>query len=67
MSVYVVWMDDKELCFICDNAEIKDNMIIIYFSNEKCQYIPIVNIRQFSTSVKIHERRTNDNSKVDLS
>lgn len=57
MSVNVIWMDGEELCFICDNAEIIDNMIIIYFSSGKCQYIPIVNIRQFSTSVKIHERR----------
>lgn len=59
MNVNVIWMDGKELCFIdCDDAEVKDNMIIIYLSGGICQYIPIVNVRRFLTSVKIHERRT---------
>jgi hypothetical protein len=58
MSVNVIWMDGEELCFICDDAEIIDNMIIIYFSSGRCEYIPIVNIRQVSTNVKINERRT---------
>ncbi len=60
MSVNVIWMDGEELCFICDDAEIIDNMIIIYFSSGRCEYIPIVNIRQVSTNVKINERRTDD-------
>ena len=57
MSVNVTWMDGKEMCFICDDAEVKDNTIIIYFSSGRCEYIPIVNIRQFSTNIKIHEKR----------
>ena len=60
MSVNVIWMDGEELCFICDDAEIIDNMIIIYFSSGRCEYIPIVNIRQVSTNVKINERRTDE-------
>lgn len=63
MSVNIIWMDGKELCFICDDAEVKDNMIIIYFSSGRCEYIPIVNIRHISTNVKIHKRRTDDNSR----
>lgn len=58
MSVNVIWVNGEEWCFICDDAEIKDNMIIIYFSSGKCKYIPTVNIKQIFTSVKIHERRT---------
>lgn len=58
MSVNVIWMDGKEWCFICNDAEVKDNMIIIYFSSGRCEYIPIMNIRQISTNVKIHEMKT---------
>lgn len=52
MSVYVVWLDGKELCLICDNAEITDSMIIIYYSDRptRNQYIPLNNVRYFSTS-----------------
>ena len=65
MSVNVIWMDGKEMCFICDDAEVKDNTIIIYFLSGRCEYIPIINIRQFSTSVKIHERRTDEAKRSD--
>ncbi len=52
MSVYVVWLDGKELCIICDNAEITDSMIIIYYSDRttRSQYIPLNSVRYFSTS-----------------
>lgn len=60
MSVYVVWFDGKELCLTCDNAEITDSMIIIYYSDRptRNQYIPLNSVRYFSTSETLKFKRS---------
>ena len=59
MSVYVVWLDGEDRCFICDNAELTDTMLIIYYLNgaTKSQYIPLNSIRHFSASETLKIRK----------
>lgn len=40
-GVYIEWVDGKEKNYMCEDAEIKDNMLIIRYSENLFNYVPI--------------------------
>ena len=49
-GVYVEWTDGTEKNYVCEDAEIKDNMLIIRYSENLFNYVPIT---QYIRNIKI--------------
>lgn len=52
-GVYVEWIDGTDKSYICEDAEVKDNMLIIRYSENPFNTVLYVPITQSIRDIKI--------------
>lgn len=52
-GVYVEWIDGANKSYICEDAEVKDNMLIIHYSENQFNTVLYVPITQSIRDIKI--------------